>query len=90
MVNWSRVAAISAALLIPCSAAKAAVAYKIVTADVRGTDHAIATDLANFVAPSADIQLEPVPTSGSAENIKLLRFEPHQNLPIVQPHVKHA
>lgn len=90
MVIWSRVAAISAALLIPCSAAKAAVAYKIVTADVRGTYHAIANDLAKYVAPGAEIQLEPVPTSGSAENIKLLRFEPHVKLAIVQADVYQA
>ena len=90
MVNLSRAAAISASLLIPYSAAQAAAAYKIVTADVRGTYHAIAGDLAKFVAPAADIQLEPVPTSGSAENIKLLRFEPHVKLAIVQADVYQA
>jgi len=90
MVNSSRVAAICASLLIPYSAAQAAAAYKIVTADVRGTYHAIANDLAKFVAPGADIQLEPVPTKGSAENIKLLRFEPHVKLAIVQADVYQA
>jgi hypothetical protein len=90
MVNLSRVAAISAALCIPYSAAQAAAAYKIVTADTRGTYHAIAGDLAKLVAPAADIQLEPVPTSGSAENIKLLRFEPHVKLAIVQADVYQA
>jgi TRAP transporter TAXI family solute receptor len=90
MVNLFRVAAISAALLFPYGAAQAAAAYKIVTADVRGTYHAIAGDLAKFVAPGADIQLEPVPTSGSAENIKLLRFEPYVKLAIVQADVYQA
>ena len=90
MGNLSRVLAISAALLVPCSAAQAAAAYKIVTADTRGTYHAIAGDLAKFVAPGAEIQLEPVPTSGSAENIKLLRFEPGVKLAIVQADVYQA
>ena len=90
MSNLSRVLAISAALLVPCSAAQAAAAYKIVTADTRGTYHAIAGDLAKFVAPGADIPLEPMPTSGSAENIKLLRFEPGVKLAIVQADVYQA
>jgi uncharacterized protein len=90
MLNLSRAAAMSALLLIPYAAAQAAAAYKIVTADVRGTYHAIAGDLAKFVAPGADIQLEPMPTSGSAENIKLLRFEPGVKLAIVQADVYQA
>jgi TRAP transporter TAXI family solute receptor len=83
-------AAIAAALLVPGAAAQAAAAYKIVTADTRGTYHAIGNDLAKMVAPRADIELEPKPTSGSAENIKLLRFEPGVKLAIVQADVYQA
>jgi len=83
-------AAIAAALLVPGAAAQAAAAYKIVTADTRGTYHAIGNDLAKMVAPKADIELEPKPTSGSAENIKLLRFEPGVKLAIVQADVYQA
>ena len=90
MVHVVRAAAIAAALLAAHGVAQAAAAFKIVTADVRGTYHAIATDLAKFVAPDADIELEPVPTSGSAENIKLLRFEPYVKFAIVQADVYQA
>ena len=83
-------AAMAAALLVPGAAAQAAAAYKIVTADTRGTYHAIGGDLAKMVAPKADIDLEPKPTSGSAENIKLLRFEPGVKLAIVQADVYQA
>src|SRR5687767_341313 len=83
-------AAMAAALLVPGAAAQAAAAYKIVTADTRGTYHAIGNDLAKMVAPKADIELEPKPTSGSAENIKLLRFEPGVKLAIVQADVYQA
>ena len=82
-------AAMAAALLsfgMPANA----IDYKIVTADTRGTYHAIGNDLAKMVAPAADIQLEVKPTSGSAENIKLLRFEPGVKLAIVQADVYQA
>ena len=65
-------------------------AYKIVTADKRGTYFAIAGDLAKMVAPQADIDLEVLATSGSAENIKLLRQEPGIKLAIVQADVYQA
>jgi uncharacterized protein len=90
MIRFSWLAAIAAPLLLACTGALAAASYKIVTADVRGTYHAIAGDLAKFVAPEADIELEPTPTSGSAENIKLLRFEPGVKLAIVQADVYQA
>lgn len=72
----------------PAQAASAA--YKIVTADKRGTYFAIAGDLAKMVAPQADIDLEVLATSGSAENIKLLRQEPGIKLAIVQADVYQA
>jgi hypothetical protein len=43
-----------------------------------------------MVAPMADIDLEVKPTSGSAENIKLLRFEPGVKFAIVQADVYQA
>jgi TRAP transporter TAXI family solute receptor len=61
-----------------------------VTADPRGTYYAIAGDLAKLVAPAAGIDLEVVATSGSAENIKLLRHEPGVKLAIVQADVFQA
>lgn len=82
-------AACAASLLCALSAYGAA-GYKIVTADKRGTYFAIASDLAKMVAPQADIDLEVVPTSGSAENIKLLRSEPGVKLAIVQADVYQA
>jgi len=73
-----------------CVSAYGAASYKIVTADKRGTYYAIANDIAKFVTPNADIELEVVATSGSAENIKLLRQEPGVKLAIVQADVYQA
>src|SRR5688572_12840690 len=84
-------AAIAAAFVLPFAPAHAAgMPYKIVTADPRGTYYAIAGDLAKLVAPAAGIDLEVVATSGSAENIKLLRHEPGVKLAIVQADVFQA
>jgi len=80
----------TAALLLQSVAAHAAAQFKIVTADKRGTYFAIGNDLAKYVAPGADIELEVVPTDGSAANIKLLRFEPGVKLAIVQADVYQA
>jgi uncharacterized protein len=68
----------------------AAAAFKIVTASERGTYHAIGNDLAKYVAPDADIELEVLPTSGSAANIRLLRYEPGVKFAIVQADVFQA
>src|SRR6185295_16195304 len=64
--------------------------FKIATADKRGTYFAIGNDLAKFVAPGADIDLEVMPTDGSAANIKLLRFEPGVKFAVVQADVYQA
>jgi hypothetical protein len=82
----------AAALLLSLHAASAGAGaeYKIVTASERGTYFAIGKDLAKFVAPDADIQLDVLPTSGSAENVKLLRFEPGVKFAIVQADVFQA
>ena len=78
------------ALWFAGSSAYAAAAFKIVTADARGTYFAIGNDLAKFVAPSADIDLEVVATDGSAANIRLLREAPGVKFAIVQADVYQA
>ena len=78
------------ALLLTGGAAIAAAEYKIATASEKGTYFAIGADLAKFVAPGADIKLEVMPTSGSAANIKLLRFEPGVKFAVVQADVYQA
>ena len=77
------------ALLIP-QVALAAAEYKIVTASDKGTYYAIGKDLAKLVAPDADINLEVVATSGSAANVKMLRYEPGVKFAIVQADVYQA
>jgi TRAP transporter TAXI family solute receptor len=64
--------------------------YKIVTASPRGTYIEIGRDLAKFVAPAADIQLEALPSAGSTENVKRLRYEPGVKLALVQSDVYQA
>ncbi len=81
---------IAALLLFTSGAALAAAEYKIATASEKGTYFAIGADLAKFVAPRADIKLEVMPTSGSAANIKLLRFEPGVKFAVVQADVYQA
>jgi TRAP transporter TAXI family solute receptor len=68
----------------------AAAEYKIVTASERGTYIKIGRDLAQFIAPSADIKLEPLPSAGSAENVRRLRYEPGVKLALVQSDVYQA
>lgn len=77
----------AAALLCQGTVAMAAVDYKIVTASERGTYIKIGRDLAQFVAPAADIQLESVPSAGSAENVHRLRYEAGVKLALVQSDV---
>ena len=81
---------ITAAMLLFGGAAEAAAEYKIATASDKGTYFSIGVDLAKFVAPDADISLEVLPTSGSAANIKLLRYEPGVKFAIVQADVYQA
>lgn len=81
---------LAALALLHAGSAFAAAAFKIVTADPRGTYYAIGNDLAKLVAPGADIDLEVVPTDGSAANIKLLRYEPGVKFAVVQADVYQA
>jgi TRAP transporter TAXI family solute receptor len=90
MIRSLVIAVIAASLSLPWVRAQAAASYKIVTASERGTYYAIGKDLAKFVAPDATIDLEVLPTSGSAENVKLLRFEPGVKFAIVQADVFQA
>ena len=81
---------IAITLMLHSGVATAAAGYKIVTASEKGTYFAIGADLAKLVAPEADIQLEVLPTSGSAANVKLLRYEPGVKFAIVQADVYQA
>ena len=80
-------AVLAAAMLCQGTATVAAVDYKIVTASERGTYIKIGRDLAQLVAPSADINLDALPSAGSAENVRRLRYEPGVKLALVQSDV---
>jgi len=71
-------------------AATAPIPYKIVTASERGTYIQIGRDLAKFVAPAADVELEVLPSAGSAENVQRLRFEQGVKFALVQSDVYQA
>lgn len=81
LVAFVHVAAVSATAPIP---------YKIVTASERGTYIQIGRDLAKFVAPAASVELEVLPSAGSAENVQRLRFEPGVKFALVQSDVYQA
>jgi uncharacterized protein len=85
-------AALAAAVftLVAAEGAGATTAYKIVTASERGTYIQIGRDLAKFVAPKAQIELEALPSAGSAENIHRLRYEDGVKLALVQSDVYQA
>ena len=71
-------------------AAQATTDYKIVTASERGTYIQIGRDIAGLVAPQADVNLQVLPSAGSAENVRRLRYEPGVKLAIVQSDVYQA
>ena len=73
-----------------CAATTASIEYKIVTASERGTYIQIGRDLARFVAPAAGIKLDVLPSAGSAENVRRLRYEPGVKLAMVQSDVYQA
>jgi TRAP transporter TAXI family solute receptor len=64
--------------------------YKIVTASDRGTYIQIGRDLSRFIAPQAGIQLEALPSKGSADNVNRLRYDTDVKLAIVQSDVYQA
>jgi len=81
---------IAAGLSLQGALALAAVELKIVTASARGTYIQIGRDIASIVAPSADIDLDVLPSAGSAENVRRLRYEPGVKFAIVQSDVYQA
>jgi len=80
----------AAGVAAPASGTGGAVQYKIVTASERGTYIQIGRDLAKFVAPAAGIDLDALPSAGSAENVQRLRFEPGVKFALVQSDVYQA
>lgn len=89
MKNLVLRALVTAAVLFHISAFAGA-EYKIVTASTRGTYIKIGQDLAQFVAPAADIKLEVLPSAGSAENVRRLRYDAGVKLALVQSDVYQA
>ena len=92
---WLGTLALFACLLFIAVSARAQgtlppVTYKIVTASERGTYIQIGRDLARFVAPQASIQLEALPSKGSADNVSRLRYDTDVKLAIVQSDVYQA
>ena len=79
-----------AALCTHAGGAAAAQAFKVVTASERGTYIQIGRDIAKFIAPAADIELEVLPSAGSAENVQRLREEPGVKFAFVQSDVYQA
>lgn len=75
---------------IGSAAAAAQPPFKIVTASERGTYIQIGRDIARFVAPAAGIELQVLPSLGSAENVRRLRYEPGVKLAMVQSDVYQA
>jgi len=81
---------VAVGLFLEATVALGAAEYKIVTASTRGTYIQIGRDIASMVAPSADIALEVLPSAGSAENVRRLRYEPGVKFAIVQSDVYQA
>jgi len=90
MAKPSLFAFVCAVLGLQYGVSQATVEYKIVTASERGTYIQIGRDIANLVAPQADVELQVLPSAGSAENVRRLRFEPGVKLAIVQSDVYQA
>jgi TRAP transporter TAXI family solute receptor len=86
----STIGLLAIGLSLQASTVSGAVEYKIVTASTRGTYIQIGRDIASMVAPPAEITLEVLPSAGSAENVRRLRFEPGVKFAIVQSDVYQA
>ena len=71
-------------------ATRATAQFKIVTASERGTYIQIGRDIARFIAPLAGVKLDVLPSAGSAENVRRLRYEPGVKLAMVQSDVYQA
>src|SRR5438067_13165645 len=90
MKNVLVAALVAAGFSLHVTVALAAAEFKIVTASTRGTYIQIGRDIASFVAPQADIDLDVLPSAGSAENVRRLRHEPGVKFAIVQSDVYQA
>jgi TRAP transporter TAXI family solute receptor len=93
MLAWGLLGLVAGTTAFAQSAGEAAPSvarYKIVTASERGTYIQIGRDLAKFVAPAAHIELQVLPSAGSAENVERLRYEPDVKLAMVQSDVYQA
>src|SRR5258708_12249069 len=90
MVGKFRGTLMAAVFCLHGGAAVAAADKKMWTANEKGTYFAIGADLAKFVAPEATINLEVLPTAGSAANIKHLRYDLGVKFAIVQADVYQA
>jgi uncharacterized protein len=79
-------------LCIAMQAAHAAdpVPYKITTGQERGTYIQIGQDLSKYVAEPAGMDLEVLPSKGSAENVQRMRYEPGVKFALVQSDVYQA
>src|SRR5438128_3139170 len=88
--RWLTIGLIAAGLSLQAALALAAAELKIVTASTRGTYIQIGRDIASIVASSADIELDVLPSAGSAENVRRLRHEPGVKFAIVQSDVYQA
>lgn len=74
---------VSLVLAVPATALD----FNIVTAGERGTYIQIGKDLAAMVAKPAGIDLGVLPSNGSVENVKRLRYDPGIKLALVQSDV---
>ena len=90
MIKTLAVGFVAASFLFQSAVVLAAAEFKIVTASERGTYIQIGRNLAQFIAPQADITLEAVPSAGSAENVRRLRYETGVKLALVQSDVYQA
>lgn len=87
---WGAALALGLALWAGAGPVMAGVPFKIVTASERGTYIQIGRDVARFVAPDAEIDLEVLPSAGSSENVQRLRSEPGVKFALVQSDVYQA
>jgi len=90
MQRFRHLALVVAVLLVNSVHAAAAQSFKIVTASPRGTYIQIGRDLSTLVAPAAGVDLDVLPSAGSAENVRRLRYESGVKLAIVQSDVYQA
>jgi uncharacterized protein len=77
-------------LALGAACAGAAAPHRLVSASERGTYIQIGKDLAHLVAKPAGIDLEVLPSAGSADNVRRLRYEPGVRLALVQSDVYQA